>query len=616
MAKTYSLDEKYRTWKELGQYLDKIPEGANLIGGVKPPEAPWRFAPEQGRGFTKWYEYKGVYIRGAPQGAEMEGRAHSGLIEVFRPNSVGALDMDKVRAGKGGTYKDRWVPADKVIDRTPTPSPPIPEHVRTKLNRDGSPTSPTLWRKPAPKPAPKPAAKPVAPAAKPQLADLAAAAKPAAKPVAAKPVPKPAPKPVPKPAPKPAAKPVPKPAAKPVPKPADKPQLAGLAEAAKPIAKPAPKPAPRPIPKPAAKPVPVQPEKPKPTDTKPTQSLTDLAGAQAPAAKPDAPKAPAGAKNLMNLGQESPNMARELINPLPPGVGPIHIGEPVTPRQADSAVGVGSQYNQQLALGNLIRALELRRGEKIFGQIPGQKGSTQGEALGRPSPQELMLQMMGGAGRIKEPGVLAHLLAQADQAAKERQAASVEQLRLARLPLQDLRKYVDEAVPGQIEKLMAAYGESKGEMKQLLEDNLQKLSKEGGRIGNVARAAVKGDIASLSKELNVPKADIQRGVSQATQTFREAITEAGGMAEEAGGRTVADISQAAQQAAEGVLPGVEQRAKALGEGYKAASVQEILAQSDSKEEATDIMRDQYGGRKQDIIRDFDEQITQLESQGL
>jgi len=88
------------------------------------------------------------------------------------------------------------------------------------------------------------------------------------------------------------------------------------------------------------------------------------------------------------------------------------------------------------------------------------------------------------------------------------------------------------------------------------------------------------------------------------------------MAEEAGGRTVADISQAAQQAAEGVLPGVEQRAKALGEGYKAASVQEILAQSDSKEEATDIMRDQYGGRKQDIIRDFDEQITQLESQGL
>jgi len=284
-------------------------------------------------------------------------------------------------------------------------------------------------------------------------------------------------------------------------------------------------------------------------------------------------------------------MALQPVSPFPEGVGVGGITTPVTPGQQDPLTNLSSAQNQQLALQNMISGMNKRQREALWGRIPGMPGSEQGAEISdlvnanRPEAQanqaaDSAVRAGGGWGIVKEPGLLGQLLRMADAAAKQRQTASVEQLRLARLPLQDLRKYVDEAVPEQIVQLMTGYKSLGGEMRQLLEENLQKLSQEGGRIGNVARAAVKGDIGELSRALDVPKGEIQAAVSQATGA---------------------------------VVPGVEQRGEVLGEGYKAASVQEIMAQSESKGEAMDLVKDLYGGQKEEINKRFDQLIEKAEA---
>ena len=89
----------------------------------------------------------------------------------------------------------------------------------------------------------------------------------------------------------------------------------------------------------------------------------------------------------------------DLANPITVG-DHANITNPVTPGQPDALANLSSDWNRKLLIQNLLRGLSKREGEAIYGRIPGQKGSTQGQELGRASPEEMLqqLQGMGGGG--------------------------------------------------------------------------------------------------------------------------------------------------------------------------------------------------------------------------
>jgi len=294
-----------------------------------------------------------------------------------------------------------------------------------------------------------------------------------------------------------------------------------------------------------------------------------------------------------------------------------NITNPVTPGQPDALANVSSDWNRKLLIQNLLRGLSKRQGEAIYGRIPGQKGSTQGQELGRASPEEILQQLQGmggggggGWGMIKEGGVLGALLSMADKGAAERQAASVEQLRLARLPLADLRAHVarvvEDGTPKDIADLMAGYKNLRGDVKEVLKGNLKKISDTAGEASTLARNLLNDDVDAMAKAIGKSSTEIQSHVDKANASLKGAVTEGRAQAKDIGAKTVGDISAAVEEARAGVVPGAMAREGAMGAGYGSLAQQQGRTLAGSKREGMGLAEQLGAGRKEEINQRFDE----------
>ena len=287
---------------------------------------------------------------------------------------------------------------------------------------------------------------------------------------------------------------------------------------------------------------------------------------------------------------------------------------------APGSAGINDAWRQNALLQHLMNSLDKRQREALWGRIPGAPGSEQGAAASdivnanRPEAQQTQAQLEairaggggGGYGIIKEPGILGQLMRMADQAAQQRQAATVEQLRLARLPLQDLRKYVDDATPQQLSELMAGYKNLRGDVKGVLEKNLEKISQTAGKASTLARDLLNEDVESMAKALDTSATEIQGHVDKANASLKAGVQEAQQMGAEAGKGAVGDIRAAVEEARKGVLPGAMAREGAMGAGYGSLAQQQARTLAASKAEGMGLAEQLGAGRKAEINERFDE----------
>ena len=284
------------------------------------------------------------------------------------------------------------------------------------------------------------------------------------------------------------------------------------------------------------------------------------------------------------------------------------------------APNIGDAERQNALLQHLMNSLDKRQREALWGRIPGAPGSEQGDAIrdevnaNRSEAQQTQATLDairaggggGGYGIVKEPDLLRRFLGMADASAKERQAASVEQLRLARLPLQDLRKYVDDATPQQLSELMAGYKNLRGDVKSVLEKNLEKISETAGKASTLARDLLNEDVESMAKALDTSATEIQGHVNKANAALKGGVQEAQRMGAEAGKGAVGDIRAAVEEARKGVVPGAMAREGAMGAGYGSLAQQQARTLAASKREGMGLAEQLGAGRKAEINQRFDE----------
>ena len=291
---------------------------------------------------------------------------------------------------------------------------------------------------------------------------------------------------------------------------------------------------------------------------------------------------------------------------------------------APGSAGINDAWRQNALLQHLMNSLDKRQREALWGRIPGAPGSEQGAeasdivSANRPEAQQTQAQLEairaggggGGYGIIKEPGILGQLMRMADQAAQQRQAATVEQLRLARLPLQDLRAHVarvvEDGTPKDIADLMAGYKNLRGDVKNVLESNLEKISQTAGKASTLARDLLNEDVESMAKAIGSSATEIQSHVDKASAAMRGGVQEAQQMGAEAGKGAVGDIRAAVEEARKGVLPGAMAREGAMGAGYGSLAQQQARTLAGSKAEGMGLAQQLGAGRKAEINERFDE----------